>query len=38
VGRGFEAGISIVFMAIIIDRITHAFAEHEYESQGKAGE
>lgn len=24
VGRGFEAGISIVFLAIIIDRITHA--------------
>lgn len=27
VGRGFEAGISIVFMAIIIDRITHSFSE-----------
>jgi glycine betaine/proline transport system permease protein len=26
VGRGFEAGISIVFLAIIIDRITHAMA------------
>ncbi len=26
VGRGFEAGISIVFLAIIIDRITHALA------------
>ena len=38
VGRGFEAGISIVFMAIIIDRITHAFAEHEHETQGKSEE
>jgi glycine betaine/proline transport system permease protein len=27
VGRGFEAGISIVFLAIIIDRITHSFSE-----------
>lgn len=27
VGRGFEAGISIVFMAIIIDRITFSFSE-----------
>jgi len=26
VGRGFEAGISIVFLAIVIDRITHAIA------------
>jgi len=26
VGRGFEAGISIVFLAIIIDRITNALA------------
>ncbi|MBF9014658.1 MULTISPECIES: proline/glycine betaine ABC transporter permease [unclassified Oceanispirochaeta] len=26
VGRGFEAGISIVFLAIIIDRITHSFS------------
>jgi glycine betaine/proline transport system permease protein len=35
VGRGFEAGISIVFLAIIIDRITHAMAaqqEKEMES------
>lgn len=38
VGQGFEAGISIVFMAIIIDRITHAFAEHEHEAQAKGGE
>ncbi len=27
VGRGFEAGISIVFLAIIIDRITHSFSK-----------
>ncbi len=26
VGRGFEAGLSIVFLAIIIDRLTHAVA------------
>lgn len=26
VGRGFEAGLSIVFLAIIIDRITHSMA------------
>ncbi|NIO03674.1 MAG: ABC transporter permease subunit [Proteobacteria bacterium] len=33
VGRGFEAGLSIVFLAIIIDRITHAMAAR----QEKAG-
>ena len=27
VGQGFEAGLSIVFMAIIIDRITFSFSE-----------
>jgi glycine betaine/proline transport system permease protein len=27
VGRGFEAGISIVFMAIIIDRLTHSISQ-----------
>lgn len=27
VGRGFEAGLSIVFLAIVIDRITNAFAK-----------
>jgi len=26
IGRGFEAGLCIVFMAIIIDRITFAMA------------
>lgn len=31
VGRGFEAGLSIVLLAIIIDRITHAMgARQEY--------
>jgi glycine betaine/proline transport system permease protein len=29
VGRGFEAGISIVFLAIIIDRLTHALASRQ---------
>lgn len=28
VGRGFEAGTSIVFLAIIIDRLTHAAVKH----------
>jgi len=29
VGRGFEAGLSIVLLAIMIDRITHAFASRQ---------
>lgn len=29
VGRGFEAGICIVFLAVIIDRITHALAARQ---------
>ncbi|MGD2126181.1 MAG: proline/glycine betaine ABC transporter permease [Desulfobacteraceae bacterium] len=29
VGRGFEAGLSIVFLAIIIDRVTHAMAARQ---------
>ncbi|MBW2028173.1 MAG: proline/glycine betaine ABC transporter permease [Deltaproteobacteria bacterium] len=29
VGRGFEAGLSIVILAIIIDRLTHALAERQ---------
>ena len=29
VGRGFEAGLSIVLLAIIIDRITHALAARQ---------
>jgi len=31
IGQGFEAGISIVFLAIIIDRITHSFANDTYQ-------
>ncbi|MDA3850628.1 MAG: proline/glycine betaine ABC transporter permease [Spirochaetaceae bacterium] len=27
VGRGFEAGLSIVFLAIIVDRITYSFSQ-----------
>jgi glycine betaine/proline transport system permease protein len=27
IGKGFEAGLSIVFLAIVIDRITNAFAK-----------
>jgi glycine betaine/proline transport system permease protein len=34
IGRGFEAGLSIVFLAIVIDRITHAFASRQ---QGEGG-
>lgn len=30
VGRGFEAGISIVLLAIVIDRLTHSFAKSDY--------
>lgn len=33
VGRGFEAGVSIVFLAIIIDRLTHAMAQGKEEEQ-----
>jgi len=29
IGQGFEAGISIVFLAIIIDRITNSFAKEK---------
>lgn len=35
VGRGFEAGISIVFMAVIIDRITHSFSVKKPKKQKK---
>ncbi len=38
VGKGFEAGISIVFLAIIIDRLTHSFAQSDYSSKGKKEE
>jgi len=33
VGRGFEAGLSIVLLAILIDRITHAFASRQQHTQ-----
>lgn len=33
VGRGFEAGLSIVLLAILIDRITHAFASRQQRDQ-----
>lgn len=36
IGQGFEAGISIVFLAIIIDRITHSFAANDYQKSKKA--
>ena len=32
IGRGFEAGLSIVLLAIIIDRITHAIAARQSKS------
>jgi len=31
VGQGFEAGLSIVFMAIIVDRITYSFSKKQDE-------
>ncbi|MBW2004963.1 MAG: proline/glycine betaine ABC transporter permease [Deltaproteobacteria bacterium] len=34
VGRGFEAGICIVFLAVIIDRITHALATRQEKTIG----
>ena len=34
VGRGFEAGLCIVFLAIIIDRITNAFSIRQQEELG----
>ncbi len=33
VGRGFEAGLSIVMLAILIDRITHALAARQQHTQ-----
>ncbi len=33
VGRGFEAGLSIVLLAILIDRITHALASRQQHTQ-----
>lgn len=37
IGQGFEAGISIVFLAIIIDRITHSFARDSYQKSMEKG-
>ena len=37
IGQGFEAGVSIVFLAIIIDRITHSFAKDTYQASREAG-
>ena len=37
IGQGFEAGLSIVFLAIIIDRITHSFAKDNYQESREAG-
>jgi glycine betaine/proline transport system permease protein len=34
VGRGFEAGLSIVFLAIIIDRITYSFSKRKEHKVG----
>lgn len=36
VGRGFEAGISIVFLAVIIDRITHSLSVKKPKKQKKS--
>jgi len=36
VGRGFEAGLCIVILAIVIDRITHAFAVKQQRFQTNA--
>lgn len=33
IGQGFEAGISIVFLAIIIDRITNSFAKEKAKAE-----
>jgi glycine betaine/proline transport system permease protein len=36
IGQGFEAGLSIVFLAIIIDRITNSFAKNDYQESREA--
>lgn len=36
IGQGFEAGLSIVFLAIIIDRITSSFAKNDYQESRNA--
>jgi glycine betaine/proline transport system permease protein len=38
VGRGFEAGISIVFLAVIIDRLTHSLSVKKPKKQKKSEE
>jgi glycine betaine/proline transport system permease protein len=37
IGQGFEAGLSIVFLAIVIDRITSSFAKNDYQESRNAG-
>lgn len=36
IGKGFEAGLAIVFLAIVIDRITNAFAHSRPQSPADA--
>ncbi|MFP4407862.1 MAG: ABC transporter permease [Spirochaetaceae bacterium] len=38
IGKGFEAGLAIVFLAIVIDRITNAFAQTRPQSPGASKE
>ncbi len=38
VGRGFEAGISIVFLAVIVDRLTHSLSVKKPKKQKKSEE
>lgn len=38
IGKGFEAGLAIVFLAIVIDRITNAFAKGRPAKATDAGE
>lgn len=38
IGQGFEAGLSIVFLAIIIDRITNSFAKDPYSKSRRAAQ
>jgi glycine betaine/proline transport system permease protein len=38
IGKGFEAGLAIVFLAIVIDRITNAFARTRPQSPSTAKE
>ncbi|HEX78920.1 MAG TPA: ABC transporter permease subunit [Dehalococcoidia bacterium] len=36
IGRGFEAGLSIVLLAIVIDRITHAMASRQQHTSSQS--